>query len=169
MRHTHFHDTIPDPCETQSDLTSHPLTGVTTALSVTGARVDDVHAQVSAEGLLDLATVHLLTSVLDAQLRLGRRHVRADLTRVTVADVGCLRELRGVNDRFLAAHGLLVLDPVTDDLQSLLRITGLDRELAVTLSVSPPEASTSGRQAGRASLTPGSPAAARRRATRTTS
>ena len=144
MRHTHFHDAVPDPCETRSASPPGALTALNTGLSVTGVRVDDAHALVSVEGVLDLATVHLLTSVLDGQLRLGRRHVRVDLSQATVADVGCLRHLRGVNERFLAGHGLLVLDPVTEDLQSLLRITGLDRELFAAPSVSPPETVTSG-------------------------
>lgn len=144
MRHIHFHDAVPDPCETRLDSPPAALTALTTGLSVTGVRVDDGHARVSVEGVLDLATVHLLISVLDGQLRLGRGHVQVDLSQATVADVGCLRHLRAVNDRFLAAHGRLVLHPVTDDLRSVLRITGLDRELGTLPTVGPSEHVTSG-------------------------
>ncbi len=143
MRHTHFHDAVPDPGDTRSASPPGAVTALTTGLAVAGSRVDDANARVSVEGVLDLATVHLLTSVLDGQLRLGRRHVRVDLSRATVADVGCLRQLRAVNDRFRVAHGRLVLDPVTDDLRSSLRIVGLDRELVTMPPVSPSEHVTS--------------------------
>jgi anti-anti-sigma regulatory factor len=102
------------------------------AVTLTVTHVDDVHTMVSVTGQLDRSTVHQLTDILGAQLRLSRRHLRVDLTQATVPEIDCLRELIAVHEEFLAAHGLLILGPVPADLACRLEAAQLDRVLFVT-------------------------------------
>ncbi len=96
---------------------------------VVATRVDATHAVVRPEGEMTLSTVRLLTAVLHGQLRLGRRHVRLDVSGLRVPDCGCLRDLLPVHDQFLAADGRLTVTGAGPDLSVLLRLTGADRTL----------------------------------------
>ena len=91
---------------------------------ITVVHADQARAQVRAAGPLDRSTVDLLTAVLETMLGWGRRHVRLDMSRVTVTDEGCLPALVQVHEMFLAEHGLLVLTLPRPDLAALLRRAG---------------------------------------------
>ena len=60
---------------------------------ITVVHADQARAQVRATGPLDRSTVDLLTAVLETLPGWGRRHVRLDMSRVTVSDQGCLPAL----------------------------------------------------------------------------
>jgi anti-anti-sigma regulatory factor len=107
---------------------------------VTVLRADQVHAELQAQGRLDLSTVDRLTAVLETLLSWQRRHVRLDLAGVTVADPHCLRPLVRVHDMFLAEHGLLVLTSVSPNLARTLRKDRMGRNLFFT---DEPQASSS--------------------------
>ena len=98
---------------------------------ITVAHADQARAQVRATGPLDRSTVDLLTAVLEAMLGWGRRHVRLDLSSVTVSDQECLPALLRVHEMFLAEHGLLVLTSLSPDLAGLLRRRRLERALFI--------------------------------------
>jgi hypothetical protein len=57
---------------------------------VTVVHADQALAQVRAQGPLDPSTVDMLTAVLEMLLGWGRRHVRLDMSAVTVSDQTCL-------------------------------------------------------------------------------
>lgn len=96
-----------------------------------GLRLAGGRAAVTVDGVLDGSTVHLLTDALDSQLALGRRHVRVDLTRATISDIGVLRHLVPVHERFLLEHGLLVCDPAPAELVARIRAAHLDQILFI--------------------------------------
>ena len=98
---------------------------------VTVIQADQARAQVRAFGPLDRSTVHLLTAVLETLLGWGRRHVRLDMSGVTVSDPGCLPALVRVHEMFLAEHGLLLLSSLSPDLAALMRQHRLERVLFV--------------------------------------
>ena len=98
---------------------------------ITVVHADQARARVRAAGPLDRSTVDLLTAVLEVMLAWGRRHVRLDMSRVTVSDEGCLPALAEVHERFLAEHGLLVLTLPRPDLTALLRQRRLERALFI--------------------------------------
>ena len=98
---------------------------------VTVVHADQARAQVRATGLLDRSTVDRLTAVLETLLGWGRRHVRLDMSRVTVSDEGCLPALVRVHEMFLAEHGLLVITVPRPDLAALLRQSRLERALFI--------------------------------------
>jgi anti-anti-sigma regulatory factor len=98
---------------------------------VTVVHADQYRAHVRATGPLDRSTVHPLTAVLETLLAWGRRHVRLDMSRVTVSDEGCLPALVRVHEMFLAEHGLLVLTVPRPDLAALLKRRRLERALFI--------------------------------------
>ena len=98
---------------------------------VTVVHADQARAQVRAAGPLDRSTVDLLTAVLETLLGWGRRHVRLDMSRVTVSEEGCLPALVRAHELFLAEHGLLVVTSLTPDLAALLRQRRLERALFI--------------------------------------
>ena len=98
---------------------------------ITVVHADQDRAQVTATGPLDRSTVDLLTAVLQTMLGWGRRHVRLDMSRVTVTDEGCLPALVQVHEMFLAERGLLVLTLPRPDLTALLRQRRLERALFI--------------------------------------
>jgi anti-anti-sigma regulatory factor len=98
---------------------------------VTVVHAEQARALVRATGRLDRSTVDLLTAVLETLLGWGRRHVRLDMTGVTVSDQGCLPALVRVHEMFLAEHGLLVLTSLSPDLAALLRQPRLERVLFI--------------------------------------
>ena len=104
----------------------------TKAFEVTASSTDASHAVVQPSGEMDRSNVHLLTSVLVGQLRLGRRFVRLDLSRTTVSDSTCLHELVPAHEYFLADRGLLALTNVGSKLAPLLRSSRLDGTLLIT-------------------------------------
>jgi anti-anti-sigma regulatory factor len=99
--------------------------------AVTVVHANQARARVRAAGLLDRSTVDLLTAVLEILLGWGRRHVRLDMTGVTVSDHGCLPALVEVHEMFLAEHGLLVLTSLSPDLAALLRHCRLEPALFI--------------------------------------
>lgn len=127
----------PDVFQDVSDAERRRLAGVSSrpdpgALDVVVVGVDTTHALVRASGELSLATIARLTDVLQCQLRQGRRHVRLDLSGVTPAGDGCLRELTFLHGQFLDSHGLLTVCGVGSGLATILATTELDRVLFVT-------------------------------------
>jgi anti-anti-sigma regulatory factor len=98
---------------------------------VTVVRADQARVQVRAAGSLDASTVDRLTAVLETLLGWGRRHVRLDMSRVTVSDEGCLPALVRVHEMFLAEHGLLVITVPRPDLAALLKRRRLERALFI--------------------------------------
>lgn len=104
----------------------------TKAFEVTTSSTDATHAVVKPSGDMNMSNVHLLTSVLAGQLRLGRRFVRLDLSRTTVSDSTCLHHLVPTHEHFLADRGLLALTNVGSNLAPLLQSTELDRTLLIT-------------------------------------
>ena len=104
----------------------------TKAFEVTASSTDAIHAVVKPRGDMDMSNVHLLTSVLAGQLRLGRRFVRLDLSRTTVSDSSCLHHLVPTHEHFLADRGLLALTNVGSKLAPLLHSSQLDGTLFIT-------------------------------------
>jgi anti-anti-sigma regulatory factor len=105
---------------------------ITKAFEVTVSSTAATHAVVQPCGDMDMSNVHLLTSVLAGQLRLGRRFVRLDLSRTTVSDSSCLHHLVPTHEHFVAARGLLALTNVSAKLAPLLHSTQLDGTLFIT-------------------------------------
>jgi anti-anti-sigma regulatory factor len=98
---------------------------------VSVVHADQTRAQVKATGSLDRSTVHQLTAVLETLLGWGRRHVRLDMSRVTVSDEGSLPALIQVHEMFLAEHGILVITVPRPGLAALLRQRRLERALFI--------------------------------------
>ena len=109
---------------------------------VTASSTDATRAVVQPRGDMDTSNVHLLTSVLAGQLRLGRRFVRLDLSRTTVSDRTCLDHLVPTHEHFLAARGLLALTNVDAKLAPLLHSSQLDGTLFITDGPGPGPANT---------------------------
>ncbi|MGB8381801.1 MAG: STAS domain-containing protein [Dermatophilaceae bacterium] len=99
---------------------------------MTASSTAATHAVVQPSGHLDMSNVHLLTSVLAGELRLGRRFVRLDLSRTTVSDSTCLHHLVPTHEHFLADNGLLALTNVGSKLVPLLHSSELDGTLFIT-------------------------------------
>jgi len=104
---------------------------------VTVVYADQDRAKIRATGPLDRSTMDVLTAVLEVMLAWGRRHVRLDMSSVTVSDRWCLPALVEVHEMFAAEHGLLVLTSLSPDLAGLLRRRPLER--ALFIAEEPPE------------------------------
>ena len=115
-----------------STLRSESGATATKAFVVRASSTDATHAVVKPSGDMNMSNVHLLTSVLAGQLRLGRRFVRLDLSRTTVSDSTCLHDLVPTHEHFLADRGLLALTNVGSNLTPLMQSTELDRTLFIT-------------------------------------
>jgi hypothetical protein len=92
-----------------------------TALAVFTAASDDLRATVRVSGSLSRSTLPLLTSVLDAHQRAGRRFLRVNLSGCVLADRAILEPLRSRHAAIGEAGGMLVFDNPGGDAAALLR------------------------------------------------
>lgn len=88
-------------------------------------------AVVQASGELDLASVPKLREAISEHIVEGRRHLVVDLQAVTYMDSTALGVLVGAAKAVRAAGGALRLVCDNPRVLRLLRITGLDKALAV--------------------------------------
>jgi hypothetical protein len=90
-------------------------------LAVDTGAVDELRATVRVDGTLDGATVPLLTGVLDAHRRSGRRYLRVELGRCRLTDLAVLEPLRSQHAALAEAGGMLVFVGADDIAAALLR------------------------------------------------
>ena len=133
LAHTNTPDTTDTPDTAQAPRT--PQVSAAAAppdlLRIVAVPIEPTQAIVQVAGELDCATAGQLTSALDAQLALGHRFMRLDLSSLTFLDCAGLRALVRAHNKFLHAGGTFVLTGVGHRVARLLRITRLDEALFV--------------------------------------
>jgi hypothetical protein len=91
------------------------------AVSVETLAVEELRATVQVTGTLSGATMPLLTGVLVAHQRAGRRYLRVDLGQARLGDRGVLEPLRARHAALSEIGGMLVLDNADESAAVLLR------------------------------------------------
>ena len=86
---------------------------------------------ITADGEIDLATVHTLRSAITDAMKQGASHLTLDLDRVTYIDSSGLGTLIGAHKRLASSGGSLTIRCSQARILRLLAITGLDRVLTV--------------------------------------
>lgn len=86
---------------------------------------------ITADGEIDLATVHTLRSAITDATKQGARHLTLDLDRVTYIDSSGLGTLIGAHKRLTSSGGSLTIRCSQARILRLFAITGLDRVLRV--------------------------------------
>lgn len=100
-------------------------------LEVTTMTLDGTHVTVQPCGEMDLSNNHLLAGVVANQLRLARRFIELDLSRLTFCDCTGLRTIVDAHNNCLRVHGTMVLTGVPSRVARLLSLTHLDEALVV--------------------------------------
>lgn len=88
-------------------------------------------ATVQVAGEMDLSNADLLASLIDEEVRRGRRLVRLDLSRLTFCDCAGLRAIVQAHERLLRVRGSLVLIGARSAVFRLLELIPLDEALVV--------------------------------------
>lgn len=88
-------------------------------------------AAITADGEIDLATVHTLRSAITTALQQGARHLTLDLNQVTYIDSSGLGTLIGAHKRLTSSGGSVTIRCSQARILRLFAITGLDRVLTV--------------------------------------
>lgn len=114
----------------------HVGTGHTITVVPAGPR----RCQLAATGELDLAAADQLAAALAEQRTSGRCFAQLDLSAVTFLDCACLGVLVEAHQRFLAAHGTLILTGIRPRIERLLSLTSLQQTLfTVAATLTPPD------------------------------
>jgi anti-sigma B factor antagonist len=85
----------------------------------------------SVRGDIDIGTLGILRSALQAALESGRRDVWVDLSEVTFMDSSGLNALVNADHEFSGCKRNLTVICPTGPVRRILELTGLDRELGM--------------------------------------